>query len=91
MTATLRRAAALAPLLAVALLGCTTLEKATAKKDPRGCPRFATVNGAQSLTRFTGAGRDLIDVDFIAVFGNIQGECTYTSGAVDMTLPSPRL
>jgi hypothetical protein len=86
-----RRAAALAPLLALALLGCTTFEKATAKQDPRGCPRFTTVPGAQSLTRFTGTGRDLTDVDFIAVFGNIQGDCYYSGNTINMTLRVPMI
>jgi hypothetical protein len=87
----LRRTLRLAPLLVLALAGCQSISKVTAAKDPRPCPRFATVNGAQSLTRFTGTGRDLTDVDFIAVFGDIQGECTYGGGVLDMTLRVPMI
>jgi hypothetical protein len=93
MTANILRCprAAAVSLLALALTGCQTIQKVAATKDPRPCPRFATVNGAQSLTRFTGTGRDLTDVDFIATFGDIQGECSYAGDSLDMTLRVPMI
>ena len=50
------------------------------------CPTIAPVPTATTVTRFTGEGRDLTDVDFSAQISNVNFACEYDDNTVVMDL-----
>ena len=50
------------------------------------CPTIAPVPTATTVTRFTGEGRDLTDVDFSAQISNVNFTCEYDDNTVVMDL-----
>lgn len=69
-------------LSALALAGCGS----DGDPAPPPCPRIVALDGADSLTRFAGAGRDLTDIDFEAEIAQLAGSCSYDDEGIDVTL-----
>ncbi len=50
------------------------------------CPTIAPVPTATTVTRFTGEGRDLTDVEFSAEISNVNFACEYDQSRVTMNM-----
>jgi hypothetical protein len=53
------------------------------KAPPPPCPRVVGVPGAQSVARYSPAGRDLTDIVYEATFQNAVLSCTYDKDAIN--------
>ncbi|WP_119462122.1 hypothetical protein [Rhodospirillaceae bacterium SYSU D60014] len=69
-------------LSALALAGCGLTGESA---PPPPCPRIVALDGADSLTRFAGAGRDLTDIAFEAEIAQLTGSCSYDDEGIDVT------
>jgi hypothetical protein len=72
--------------IALGLSGCSTINSVVGIKKPPPCPYAATLNNADRLVRFNGAGRDLTDVVFDAKITRINGDCGVTDTMVNVTM-----
>lgn len=69
--------------LALAMLLPLVVGACAEKVPPPPCPRVVGVPGAQSVARYSPAGRDLTDVVYEATFQNAVLSCTYDTDAID--------
>ena len=78
------------PLILVAaslgLIGCSTINSVVGIKKPPPCPYAASLNNADRLVRFTGAGHDLTDVAFDAKIAKITGDCGVNENLISVTM-----
>jgi hypothetical protein len=70
-------------LSALTLAGCGLTGESA---PPPPCPRIVALDGADSLTRFAGAGRDLTDIAFEAEIAQLAGSCSYDEEGIEVTL-----
>src|SRR5262249_11700557 len=66
--------------------GCSTINSVVGISKPPPCPYAATLNNADRLVRFTGAGRDLTDVGFDAKIPRVTGDCGVTDTMADVSM-----